>query len=145
MPSINLGLSVNGPLVNALIGPSAPRAEALRLANQPVPSFVQGLFLIDTGASGTCVDPTLIAKLGLPPTGAAPMQTPSTNGTPVQCNLYDVSVFIPDGQGGFMTPALPVMECNLAAQGILGLIGRDILNRCTLIYNGSANFVTLAY
>jgi len=147
MPSINVSLQAGGPIVTVAIGVSVPKGVALKAAGIAVPPTVVGTFLIDTGASGTCVDPALVAKLGLAPTGAVSMQTPSTNGTPVQCNLYDASVYIPgaQGQGGFLIDALPIMECSLSAQGIDGLIGRDIINRCTLIYNGSAGFFTLAY
>ncbi len=76
------------------------------------------------------------------------MQTPSTAGVPVQCNQYDVSAYIPDNGssgGGFYIGALPVVEASFAGQGIEGLIGRDIIDRCTLVYNGSAGMFTLAY
>lgn len=120
----------------------------MQKAGLPVPSMVQGTFLVDTGASGTCVDPRLVAPLGLTPSGSVSMQTPSTNGVPVVCSQYDVSVYIPGADanaGGFFIPALPILETGLSSQGIDGLIGRDIINRCTMIYNGSAGMFTLAY
>ena len=145
MPSINVSLTPNGPLVQALIGISTPRRLALEKAGLPIPSFVQGTFLLDTGASGTCVDPALVAPLSLHPSGQVAIQTPSTNGTPVHCNQYDVAIYIPLDSTGFMIGAVPILETGLASQGIDGLIGRDIINRCTLIYNGSAGFLSLAY
>lgn len=114
-------------------------------AGLPVPSFVQGTFLLDTGASGTCVDPKLVAPLSLHPSGQVAMQTPSTNGVPVYCNQYDVAVYIPHDATGFFIGALPILETSLASQGIDGLIGRDVIDRCTLVYNGSAGLFTLAY
>lgn len=147
MPSINVSITPNGPLMQMLIGVSEPRRIALTNAGRPVPAMVQGTFLVDTGASGTCVDPKLVASLLLPASGSVAMQTPSTNGTPITCSQYDVSVFIPGaaGDGGFFIPALPILETSLSSQGIDGLIGRDIINKCTLIYNGSASILTLAY
>lgn len=148
MPSINGSLTPGGPLLTMLVGVSAPRATAMTAAGFAVPQHVTGTFLVDTGASCTCVDPAFVASLGLIATGNVPMQTPSTAGVPVHCNQYDVSIFIPDngtGGGGFYIQALPVIETSFASQGIEGLIGRDIIDRCTLVYNGSAGLFTLAY
>jgi Aspartyl protease len=98
MPSITVSFSQAGPLVQAAVGVSVPHRDALLAANKPVPNAVQGTFLIDTGASGTCVDPGLVAPLGLTPTGAVMMQTPSTGGTPFSCYQYDVMILIPGRQ-----------------------------------------------
>ena len=148
MPSINGVLTPQGAQLTMLVGISAPRAAAMKSASLAVPQFVTGTFLVDTGASCTCVDPTFVANLGLIATGNVPMQTPSTGGVPVYCNQYDVSVYLPDsgsGGGGFYIGALPVIETSFAAQGIEGLIGRDIIDKCTMVYNGSAGMFTLAY
>jgi hypothetical protein len=147
MPSINTSLTAAGPLLTVLVGISSPRATALQKAGIAPPQYVRGTFLLDTGASGTCLDPNFVSSLGLVSTGSVAIQTPSTAGTPVSCNQYDVSIFIPDqsGQGGFFLGALPVIETPLASQGIEGLIGRDVIDRCTLVYNGTANMFTLAY
>lgn len=115
-------------------------------AGQAIPAYVTGTFLLDTGASCTCIDPTLALPLGLVPTGSVPIQTPSTAGAVHTCNQYDVSIFIPAGDvGGFFIDAIPVIETHLSSQGIDGLIGRDILNRCTIVYNGTACSLCLAY
>jgi hypothetical protein len=125
-----------------------PRVNAMQAAGVQPPAYVTGTFLVDTGASCTCVDPTFVASLGLVATGNVAMQTPSTSGVPVTCNQYDVTIYIPNngtGGSGFFINALPVIEAAFASQGIEGLIGRDIIDRCTLICNGSAGMFTLAY
>lgn len=48
-------------MVNAALGVSEARRQALTAAGQPVPPFVPIRALLDTGASVTCVDPTVIA------------------------------------------------------------------------------------
>lgn len=148
MPSINLVIQQPaGPLIQVVLGASLPRQHALQAAGSPVPPVVTGNFLIDTGASGTCVDPSLIAKLGIPASGSVAIQTPSTQGAPHQCDTYDVMLFIPAGesQAGHFIEVMPVFETHLSGQGIDGLLGRDVLQSCVLIYNGVTNLFTLSY
>lgn len=147
MPAIHANIASGGPLLIANIGVSVPRMQALIAANQPVPAIVKGTFLLDTGASGTCVDATFIAQLGLQPTGTVPIMTPSTGSGVHHCDQYDVSLYIPGnatGQG-HLIPAVPIIATHLQNQGIDGLIGRDVLDNCTLIYNGTAKMFTLGY
>jgi hypothetical protein len=95
MPCINLPVTPTGPLIEVWIGVSHPRQTALQAAGQAVPQYVRGSFLIDTGATSTCVDPGVVAPLGLSPSGVVNIQTPSTAGTQHPCNLFDVSLLIP--------------------------------------------------
>lgn len=148
MPSINLTITPGGPHITVLIALSAPRRDALIAVGKTVPTPVLGTFLIDTGASGTAVDPQLVASLGLTPKGAVMVQTPSTNGQPVPCPTYDVMLIIPSGDAAvapFFIEALPVMEASFKSQGIDGLLGRDVLSKCILIYNGFTGTYDLAY
>ena len=147
MPLINVPIQQGGAIANALVGVSQARAQALIAAGQTVPAPVTGTFLIDTGATSTCVDAALIAGLGLPLIGRVMMQTPSTAGVPVACDQFDASFYIPGAAPDAMLviPALPLMAVTLAPQGIHGLIGRDILDRCMVTYHGPARFVTIAH
>lgn len=147
MPAINVDIEAGGPIVTAIVGVSLPRIQAIQAAGQPVPTPVRARFLVDTGASGTCVDPNVIASLNLPLINQVPIMTPSTNGAPHMCDMYDASFFIPgrDPQRGFLIPAIQIITTHLSSQGIDGLIGRDILNRCTLIYIGSEGVLSINY
>jgi hypothetical protein len=139
----------NLPLVTAFVGVSAARRAALLAASQPVPNLVQIRALVDTGASGTCIDPSVLKTLSLAPTGNTSVITPSTGNQPHNADLYDVSFLIPGSlptHVPFSIPNLPVMCAELLVpQGFHGLIGRDILSRCLFAYNGSTNSFTLAY
>jgi len=146
MPAIHANIASGGPLLIAAIGVSVPRMQAILAAGGTVPNAINGTFLIDTGASGTCVDDTFIAQLGLQPTGVVPIMTPSTGSNLHHCNQFDVSLFIPGNSGGgHLIPALPIIATHLKNQGIDGLIGRDIIDNCTFIYNGTAKYFTLGY
>jgi hypothetical protein len=147
MPSLNISVGPLGPLVQVTVGISIPKQAALKAAGLALPAMAQGQFLIDTGASGTVVDSALIAKLGASPTGAVNIHTPSTNGVTQSCNQYDVMLFIPGAANlpGCLIEAVAVIEAPLACQGIDGLIGRDLLDRWTSVYNGSAGMFTICY
>jgi hypothetical protein len=136
-----------GPLIDAFVGVSMPRQVALTQSQQPVPSPERIRALIDTGASCTCVDPTVVTKLGLTPTGQMQMCTPSTGTTPHPANTYDVSIQIPCANGPaliFQTIAVASVQL-LLPQGFHALIGRDVLKHCLLNYNGAIGLFTLAY
>jgi len=147
MPSINVNIAAGGPLLIVHVGISAPRLQALMAAGQPAPPGTTGTFLVDTGASCTAIDPALLSTLGLQPTGRVSISTPSTVGTPHQCDQFDVSIFIPGSMAtvGHFIPAIPIVATHLRSQGIDGLIGRDVLKDCTLIYHGTGGFFSIGY
>jgi Aspartyl protease len=134
-------------MIDMIIGVSDARAQALTAASQAIPPVQNIRAMVDTGASGTCVDPSVFAALQLQPTGSIPMLTPSTGSTPIDTDTYDVSIIIPNGVlVGLSIPNMPVSASELfAGQGFHALLGRDILQRCVLTYNGSIGLFTLAY
>jgi hypothetical protein len=140
-------------LLPVSVGVSEARRVTLLAQNLVPPSPVSGTFLVDTGASGTCMDSSLIGALGIPPSGCVDVQTPTTDGVPLTRDQYDVSIYVPNVKRldpanwspGFVINALPVLGTSLKSQGIDGLIGRDILSMCVLIYNPMAGIFTLSY
>lgn len=133
-------------MVTAIVGVSVPRRTALIAAGQAVPNGVRILGLLDTGASGTAIDPSVLTALGLTPTGTILVSSPTTGATPQVVNQYDVAFVIPAPSGApLFSQTLPVIASELfAAQGFHALIGRDILSQCVFVYNGSG-FFTLSY
>jgi predicted aspartyl protease len=96
--------------------------------------------LVDTGASGSAVDHEVIEKLGLQPTGAISMATPSHDRHEVL--TYDIDLII---EGNRVHIAdVPVFATGLKNQGIHGLSGRDVLKHMRLVYNGYSGHFTLA-
>jgi len=61
---------------------------------------------------------------------------------------YDVRVAILAGRSGdlhFISETIQVIGSRLSGFGIQALIGRDVLRRCTLFYNGADSFFTVSY
>jgi hypothetical protein len=136
-------------MLHAAVGVSQARQTALVAARLPIPPVVNIFALVDTGASCTCIDPSVLQSLQLTPTGSTPMNTPSTGTAPHVANQYDVSIIIA-GPGPthppFFSHTVPVVEAQLpSAQGFHALIGRDILEHSLFSYNGTAGIFTLAY
>ena len=138
MPHLTLSLSAGRPLIDIFVGVSQARREALTAASQPVPSPISTRALVDTGASCTCIDLTVLTQLGIPSTGTTPVLTPSTDQTPHTANQYDVSIAIVFGSQSnpfrilYAAHTMPVVDADLRPQGILALIGRDILGTAML-------------
>jgi predicted aspartyl protease len=135
-------------LVVALIGVSQARRNALVVGQQPIPNAVQIQALVDTGASGTCIDPSVLNQLGLTPTGKTLVNTPTTGTQPASADTYDVSltIYAVENQPPLIQHTIPVIASELlAGQGIHALIGRDILRGCLLMYDGANGLFSLAY
>ena len=77
------------------------------------------------------------------------MVTPSTGKqSPVIKYQYDVGlgIFATQQETPFVLPSMPVVETDLLdQQGFHVLIGRDVLARCLLIYNGAIRSYTLSF
>lgn len=148
MPHLTLSVSSGAPLIDIHVGVSQARRNALTAANQPIPNAIPTRSLIDTGASCTCIDPTILNQLGLTPTGSTHIHTPTTGGAPATANQFDISILIVFGSPLRMlygNHTIPVVESDLSAQGIEALIGRDILASGILQYNGETGLFTLAF
>jgi len=145
MPHFTLNLVPEGPIISLIVGASAPRIQALQAANLPIPTPVTLRCLIDTGASGTCLDTTAIAPLGLSPTGTTLISTPSTGANPHQCNTFDVGIMFYHTENSRVFGTVPVMATDFSAQQIDGLLGRDILSSCLFVYDGAAGIFSIAF
>jgi hypothetical protein len=134
-----IALHGRGPVVQVTVTIEQNAGKGLLSQGKALPTPRVGLALIDTGASGTCIDDQAAQELGLPIIDVAKMT--SATHAEQQCNVYPVSIAIPP----VLTLNCPrTMGAALAAQGLLVLIGRDILTRCNLFYNGPIGQFTLS-
>ena len=130
-------LQIRGPLIQVSVTVEQNFGKGLIAQGKSLPAPRSGLALVDTGASNSCIDEQVAKELGLPVIDVAIMQSASHEKHP--CNIYPVQIMTP-----IVTLNAPrAMGAALATQGILVLIGRDVLQSCTLFYNGPAGQFTL--
>lgn len=137
----------NGLLVDANVGVSGPRREAMYKAGVAIPPAVHATFIIDTGADSTMVDSSLMLALGLTPTGQTRVLSSTAGGVPVPCDVYDISVEIPNHSGipSFRLPAIEALARPLLNQSAQGMLGRDVLKAAVLEYDGPRGTFVLSY
>jgi hypothetical protein len=132
-------VAITGPIIPVQIEIAKALAQSLQAANQPIPSPVVGIALIDTGASITSFDMSVAVQLGINPNGVAQV---GTAGGPQQLSTYQARFTFP----GTPIPGFEharVLGCNLAGQTVLNqqpvlaLIGRDVLRLFVFVYNGT--------
>ena len=145
MPYLTLPIVEGGAFLELEVSASLPRIKALQAAGRVTPTPVRIRGLIDTGASGTAIDPDSLKALQLSPTGQIPIHTPSTRGAPVAFDQYDVMLRLLHPKLSIYFQALPVIAAKVEAQGFQALIGRDVLKECLFVYNGAANIFSLAF
>jgi predicted aspartyl protease len=135
----NAALQQRGPVVQVTVTIEQSAGKALLAQGKAIPSPKIGWALIDTGASNTCIDDEAAKELGLPVIDIAHMQ--SASHSKHQCNVYPVTIDIPRV---ISLNSPRTVGAALAGQGLLALIGRDVLANCTLFYNGPLGQITLA-
>jgi predicted aspartyl protease len=108
---------------------------------------VDGIALIDTGATITSINAPILSGLGINPVGIVNV---GTAGGPQKQSVYPAKFRFP----GTKLPGFElsrVIGCDLTGQTVMNqrpliaLIGRDVLTRAVLVYNGSAGMFSLSF
>jgi hypothetical protein len=146
MPHVTLDIERAGPIVRVGVGVSQARRDLLSAAGQNPPLLQSANALVDTGASSSAIDPSILSPLGLKPVSIAPVHTPSTGDQPAMAYIYDVSIWLVDSRTQYvLEKSFPVICTSLKTQGIDMLLGRDMLGECLLVYDGIDRRFTLAF
>lgn len=127
-----------GPKIGGTVTYSEQHRAALAQAGIEVKSEV-GQILWDTGASATCFDATTVTKLGLAVIDRAPHGGPL--GFDQNAPRYEGQVII----NGYSFHVARASAGYLARFGLIALIGRDILSRGRLEYDGRNGIVTFKF
>lgn len=135
-----VAISITNPDLHG-VGPVIQVSLSPPISTNPDPKLVETLImLVDTGASHTSIKTGMAQKLGLAPIGSISVNTAST--ADVQCFQYAVRMEL---NAQMVLDPWAVTEMDLAGQPIHGLIGRDILAQCQLVYHGWTGVWTLAF
>jgi hypothetical protein len=146
MPHLSLRIGPSGPTFEFFVAVSVPLSDALKKSGKTVPAPILVKGLIDTGASCTCIDPSVLKQLGITPKAQVPVHTPSTqSGVPHMANQYDICLILPHQKLSWQFNAVPIIESELTHQGIQALFGRDILSHCLFTYDGAAQIFCLGF
>lgn len=139
-------LRVFGPLTRIEVHVPSALATLLQQETRPIPAPAIGWALIDTGASSTCVDSSVIDELGVPLIGTASVGT--AGGVQTQA-VYPAGLRFP-GMDDMHIEFSSVLGVTLKDQmtptpePLICLIGRDVLETSLLVYNGMTGAWTLA-
>ena len=139
MPRASGRIEPIGALVTIGVSATPRRVVELRKIGRKPASTTEFLGLIDTGASHTAIDPHVARQLALESTGFVSIHTPSTDSSQVERDSYDAMISLGVGKRGMVSVACEVVECQLAHHGFLVLVGRDVLSRCILTFDGPAD------
>ena len=135
-----VALQQRGPVVQVTVSVEQNIAQQILAQGLSLPAPERGLALIDTGATSTCIDDTAAATLNLPVVDVVTVASASHAST--QQNVHPIQIEV---VGMPITIAAPrAIAAPLAAQGLLVLIGRDVLQHCTLFYNGLSGSFSLS-
>jgi len=133
-------LTQRGPVVQVTVNVEQHIAQQLLQEGQVLPTPVSGLALLDTGATRTCIDETVAQSLHLPVIDVATIASATHAST--QQNVYPIQIEVSGLPIKINAPK--AIGVPLSVQGLIVLIGRDVLQNCTLFYNGLTGSFTLS-
>lgn len=139
-------LTAVGPIIPVEVGMPLALQEFFTKNGLPIPSPQSGYALIDTGASITAIDESVLQQLSILPIDSIPLS--STHSTE-RSFVYPTNISL---------PALNIKDFSIARvvgcklkwktaeeKEIIMLLGRDLLVNTVLIYNGKSASITLAF
>lgn len=145
MPTLSGSIGPWGPMMYVKVMQSNQRVRVLKKAGLPFSSPIVVLGLIDTGASLSALDESVITSLGLAPRSLISIHTPSTGAAYEKRMTYEALVVLGETVGKPLSKTVTVLSCELATQGFFALIGRDLLRHCRFLYDGPNDSFTLEY
>jgi predicted aspartyl protease len=136
----SLALLQRGPVVQVTVTVEEHVAKSLLQQGKTIPTPISGLALIDSGASVTCIDQDAANILQIPVIDVVSVNSASHEAT--WQNVYPIQIEVTGVNIRLQAPR--AIGAPLKCQGLLLLLGRDVLQFCTLFYNGTTGTFSLA-
>lgn len=147
-------LQLRGAIIDVEWSVPEARAKALTDEGRSIPAPIMGPVLVDTGATQTAIADEVAIELGLQPSGQR--STGGVHGN-LPANLYYVTIAIATlgaqtlhrtaelvGVPDLRKITYDLIDSNTKKpRGLTGLIGRDFLQHCRMVYNGHTGQVTI--
>ena len=130
-----------GPVLECLVGPTRSRVAAAMANGSVIPSPVAIRAVVDTGASDSVLNSSLIHRLALEPRGRTWMRIPMGE-QPIETRQYAVDLLLPSGE---VLSEVAVLAADLEGHPVQALLGRDVLSRAVLVYVGELNAYSLSF
>jgi predicted aspartyl protease len=132
------------PVVDLLFGPTEARVEAFREAGEPVPLPVVAAAMLDTGASETYVTRELAERVGAEPGGERTVR--GLGAGPATGTVYRLRVYFGGVPAVVLASSVPAIAVErLEEFGVEAIVGRELLSRCLLLYNGPQSTCNFAF
>jgi hypothetical protein len=145
MRQIEGRIEAQGPFLMATAMASHQHVSLLKQANRPAPPPITIRGLIDTGASCSAIDSTIVVGLGLIQTGRSLLHTPTTGSAYVERDQYDVSLLLGSQPGEVKSFTVGALRSDFVSEGFEAVIGWDILKYCVLTCHGPSMTFRLTY
>ncbi len=145
MPHITVMIGADGPVID--LGVAVGRSWQRRLAAQGivVPSATTVRALIDTGSDLSVVHPQVLHQLGVQATGSIRIRRPGAAVGFRPASVSEVELSIGGLSPGTQWVSAQVVCVAPSTPTVFALIGRDVLEHCTLFDNGPRRELTLSH
>ncbi|SIO65518.1 Aspartyl protease [Singulisphaera sp. GP187] len=146
MPNLTVTVGAGqAPILELIVGPTEATIEALRAAGEPIPLPILVPAMLDTGAGTSLLARRIAEKLGLDPGGERIVIGVGSEGTETGV-VYRIRLAFPAVPPMLLASTVCVVAVEDLAKFDVGMIlGRDLLSRCVLLYNGPDGRCTFAF
>ncbi|MBV8205427.1 MAG: retroviral-like aspartic protease family protein [Acidobacteria bacterium] len=128
-----------GPELAVNVGPSRPELEAANRSGKTLPDPQRVNAVIDTGARRTVITPQAAQRCGL--LAVSRTKVFVVGGGEVTGDVFSARIVFPSPLGTW--PAIDIVAANLFASRIECLIGRDVLRRWIVTYDGPSGLLAI--
>jgi hypothetical protein len=134
-----------GPIISVMVLPPDALVQSWREAGVDAPSLGPQRAIVDTGASQTFLDRSVVNFLRLRPHGRAPLSSTTTRKMGEFTELFPAEIRIFNETGDVMKKEVMAGVFSMSGPDITVLIGWDILQYCALTCDGPNRLFTLTF